>query len=183
MRWRSQVDGDVHHVPDGVVARADQVADEPLGCRLRHRRAAVAAARQMPVCLESSSTNIASDHGVGKDAALDRDHLRAGRDRRAGGSRSPARRRRDRAAMRMARSRSRYPQRGRPIAARELGIGRAAIVGQDGGERIRTGGRERFGGRGPRQRAELADGGAVEQVQRRAGLGAPSTPPARSSSA
>ena len=52
------VDGDVHHVPDGVVARADQIADEAAA-------SASTAARQMPVCLESSSTNIASDHGVG----------------------------------------------------------------------------------------------------------------------
>ncbi len=53
-----EVDGDVHHVPDGVVARADQVADQR--CSLAH-----GAARQMPDCLDSSSTNIASDHGVG----------------------------------------------------------------------------------------------------------------------
>ena len=52
-------DGDVHQVPDVGVARADQVAD---AARRRRRRA-----RQMPDGLESSSTNIASDQGVGNE--------------------------------------------------------------------------------------------------------------------
>ena len=58
-RRRSGVDGDVHQVPDVVVAGADEVADQPV--------LGPSAARQIPDGFESSSTNIASDHGVGNE--------------------------------------------------------------------------------------------------------------------
>ena len=51
-----RVDRDVHQVPDVGVARADEVALEPVSPAI--------AARQIPEGFESSSTNIASDHGV-----------------------------------------------------------------------------------------------------------------------
>ena len=52
-------DRNVHQVPDVCVAGADQVADEAVRAGDR--------ARQIPDGLESSSTNIASDHGVVKE--------------------------------------------------------------------------------------------------------------------
>ena len=55
-----RVDGDVHQMPDGVVARQDQVSDQP-AARRRRRRPGTA-----PEGLESSSTNMASDQGVVK---------------------------------------------------------------------------------------------------------------------
>ena len=52
-------DGDVHQVPDLVVAGADDVASQLVAARWRRGRSREG--------LESSSTNIASDQGVGKE--------------------------------------------------------------------------------------------------------------------
>ena len=77
-RGEPVVDRDVHQVPDGVVARADQVADQPVRREWPRGRC--------PDGFDSSSTNIASDHGSGTRAARSRSPA-AGRRRSGGGSR------------------------------------------------------------------------------------------------
>ena len=53
------VDRDVHQVPDVGVARADEEAGDPVSGRRRQGRRRDG--------FESSSTNIASDHGAGNE--------------------------------------------------------------------------------------------------------------------
>ena len=121
----------------------------------RARSAACSAARQIPVGLDSSSTNIASDHGVGNTRRSIADHLRqVGVGERA--DLAPAARGSSPGAASVpGRSRSGLGRSGaRARAPRRAGAGsRAATASQRDRTRPRS--------------AELADRGAARAVQRR----------------
>ena len=154
-----EVDGHVHHVPDGVVARADQVADQPLA---RPRLASTRSrARQMPGLLGQLEHEHRQRPRRRKDAALDRDHFgqigigqRADLARRARRPRSAPQLGDDERSVTLRRPPSAPARRRRA----SVGIRRAPVVGQDllvGLDRPR------------RTRAQLADRARVDQVQRR----------------
>ena len=114
------VDGDVHHVPDRVVARADQVADAAARRRATRRQADARLLGELEH--EHRQRPRRREH-----APLDRDHLRQVRVGERAGSRSaggvPAARR----AVELIAA---LPSRGARLQ-RQLGIGPAQVVGHD----------------------------------------------------